>query len=197
MDFQGVEQQVHRLAVQYQAAREAVDREAIALDEAQGQERTTVAAQQIVQSIAQTIQQQVHQQIATVVTRCLTAVFDEPYEFSIQFVQKRGKTEAQLQFTRDGLVLDDPLNEVGGGVIDVAALALRLAVILLSRPPRRRLLVLDEPWKNIRGEQNRTRTRQMLQRLAEELGIQFIINTDIPAYRLGTVVEITDDHHDD
>jgi ABC-type uncharacterized transport system YnjBCD ATPase subunit len=93
-------------------------------------------------------------------------------------------------FIKDGVVLDDPLNEVGGGVIDVASLALRLSCILLMRPPMRRLLVLDEPFSNIRGESNKARTREMLQMLATEMGIQIVINTDIPAYRLGTVVEL-------
>jgi hypothetical protein len=147
-------------------------------------------AQTIAQTIAQTLQQRAHDRIASVVTRCLNAVFDDPYEFRIRFDRKRGKTEARLTFLRDGLELDDPLNEVGGGVIDVASLALRLACLLLSRPPLRRLIVLDEPFKNIRGEGNKARTREMILRLAEDLDIQFVINTDIPEYRLGTVVEV-------
>ena len=169
-------------------------------EETEGRERlrllrqTITEARTIVQSIAQTIQQRLHRQVARVTTRCLNAVFDAPYEFRIEFDRRRGKTEARLTFVRDGLRLDDPLNEVGGGVIDVAALALRLSAVLLSRPRRRRLLVLDEPLKNVRGVDNRERVRRMLLGLAEELGVQIFLNIDVDAYpefALGKVVEIT------
>ena len=151
-------------------------------------------AQTITQTIAQEIQQQVHTKISTIVSRCLSAVFvEEPYEFAIRFDCKRGKTDAKLVFLRDGMELDDPMYQVGGGVIDVAALALRLACILLARPRRRRLLVLDEPLKNVRGKQNRKNVRALLEALAEEMGIQIILNVDTdsyPEFVLGTVIEI-------
>lgn len=172
------------------AAMSQVESEQVALTKSTDQLEATQEAQRIVQHIAQFLQQQAHDRIASVVTRCLNAVFDDPYEFRIRFDQKRGKTEARLTFLRNGMELDDPLNEVGGGVVDVASLALRLSCILLSRPPLRRLVVLDEPWKNIRGKANKARTRDMIVRLSKELGIQFIINTDILEYRLGTVVEV-------
>jgi hypothetical protein len=117
-------------------------------------------------------------------------VFDDPYEFNIRFEKKRGKTEAVLEFTRDGEVYSDPLNEVGGGVVDVATLALRLACVMVSRPAMRRTFVLDEPWSNVRGRDNRKRTRQVLSVLAEEFGVQWILNTDIPDYCLGKIVEM-------
>jgi len=184
---------VQRLEHQHQLAKVQVQQETKAKEQAQAELDTTAEAQGIIQSIAQTIQQQAHRQIAEVVTRCLNAVFDDPYEFEIKFERKRGKTEAKLVFVRDGLELDDPLNEAGGGPIDVAALALRLACVLLAKPPRRRMLVLDEPFKNIRGRGNRHRVRLMLTRLAEELGVQFVACVDAdsyPEFALGKVVEL-------
>ena len=152
----------------------------------------TLEAQSITQVISQSLQEKAQNQIAGVVSRCLEAVFpNDPYEFEIRLEMKRGKTEAKLVFIHDRIELDDPLNEVGGGVIDVASLGLRLACILLLRPAPRRLLVLDEPFANIRGKENRLRTRQMLIALAEDMGLQIIINTDISNYRLGTVIELT------
>ena len=151
-------------------------------------------ANKILQAVARTVQQAAHGRLAGVVTRCLNAVFpDDPYGFRIRFDRKRGKTEARMVFVRDGLELDDPLNEVGGGVVDVASLALRLACVVMARPVRRRLVVLDEPFAHIRGGGNRRRTREMLERLADELGVQFILCTDIEEYRLGKVVEVGDD----
>lgn len=150
-------------------------------------------AQRIIQDVAQSVQQIAHNRIASVVTKCLGAIFEEPYEFRIDFDQKRGRTEATLVFIRGGLELTDPMNEVGGGVIDVAAFALRLACLVLERPQKRRLLVLDEPFSKIRGEHNRKRMRELVESLATEFGVQFIVCIDgdaYPEFVIGNVVEL-------
>lgn len=191
MDLRQVRKSVESIQAKYLLCQEMARREQQELDQLETGLEDVKQAQIIAQFISQTLQQQAHEQIANVVSRCLAAVFPEdPYEFKIRFDLKRGKTEATLVFLRDGIELDDPLNEVGGGVIDVAAFALRLSSILLMRPRMRRLLVLDEPFSNIRGEGNRNRTRDLLQRLSDELDVQIIINTDILSYRLGKVLEL-------
>ena len=155
---------------------------------------TAIAARAIVQEISKAVQQQVHSKISGIVNKCLSSVFDDPYEFRITFDTKRGRTGATMEFVRDGIVLDDPLNQVGGGVIDVASLALRLACILLTKPRRRKLLVLDEPLKNVRGRDNRKKVKAMLEALTNELGVQVIINVDLdsyPEFALGKIVELS------
>lgn len=145
-------------------------------------------AQKVVQLVAQTVQQKAHDRIAGVVSRCLEAVFDEPYEFKINFEQKRGRTEASLVFVREGLSVD-PLTASGGGVVDVAAFALRLSCLLLARPPLRRTVVLDEPFRFV-SEGYRPRVRQMLEQLSKELEVQFVVVTHDEAYKTGKVIEL-------
>lgn len=171
----------------------ARDREEAALADASERLEAVQEAQRAVQAIAQEVQRQVHRRVAAVVSRCLTAVFDDPYQFEIRFDQKRGKTEAKMVFSRDGLECDDPLNEIGGGCVDVAALALRLACLLMTCPRPRRFCCLDEPFKNVRGRQNKARTRELLVRLSEDLQLQVLISTDIPEYQLGRTVELGHD----
>lgn len=165
-------------------------RENVAIELARRWCEAVEESQRIVQGIAQAIQQRVHDQVASIVSRCLTAVFDDPYTFELRFDRKRGKTECQMVFTRDGKTLDDPLNEIGGGVVEVAAFGLRLACLLTSRPAPRRFLVLDEPFKSVRGQEYRDRVRQLLIGLSEELGVQILLNTDLEAFQLGKVVEL-------
>ena len=148
----------------------------------------TEEAQVVVQGVAQTIQQQAHARIAAVVSRCLETVFEEPYTFRIAFEQKRGKTEARLYFEREGMEID-PLTASGGGVVDVAAFALRLSCILLSKPPLRRLIVLDEPFKFVSADY-RARVRLMLETLAEELDLQVILVTHTTELETGTVIAL-------
>ena len=145
-------------------------------------------ARQILQTVSQVIQEEAHNRIAAVVSRCLETVFDDPYEFTINFEQKRGRTEAQLLFVKDEETLD-PLTQSGGGVVDVAAFALRLACLVLSRPPVRRLLIMDEPFRFL-SKDYRPAVRGLLNTLAKEMGVQFIIVTHDPEFQLGTVVEV-------
>jgi hypothetical protein len=149
-------------------------------------------AQGIAQAIAAGLQATAHAQVATIVTRCLAAIFDVPYTFSIRFEERRGRTEAVLEFIRYGVVVEDPLDSIGGGACDVAAFALRVAALLLARPARRRLLVMDEPFRFLKPpEYYGPRVCAMLEALAADFGVQFIIVQNVEAYRTGTIVRVT------
>ena len=79
----------------------------------------------------------------------------------------------------------DPLE--CGGVLDVACFALRVASLILTKPPRRRLLILDEPFhflslEGANGHKNLLRARELVHSLAEELGIQFIVVTHLKEF---------------
>jgi DNA repair exonuclease SbcCD ATPase subunit len=182
------------LAADLRSATKAVRTEQAELTACDDELANAEEAREIIQTVAQTMQQEIHGRVSMLVSRCLESVFDDPYEFEIRFERKRGRTEALLVFKRRGLVLTDPLREVGGGVIDVASFALRLASILLTRPAARRLLVLDEPFQRIRGVDNRKRVRDLLVSLADDFGFQIVLNIDIDAYpefALGKLVELS------
>lgn len=151
----------------------------------------TEQAQSILQDTAQTIQNHAHQKIAEIVSSCLEGVFDEPYKFHIKFERRRGKTEAVLLFERQ-TALVDPLTASGGGVVDIAGFALRLASVLLSRPQRRRLIVLDEPFKFVDRE-HREKIADLLASLAKRLQIQFVMVTHFPELRCGKIFSL--DNH--
>lgn len=159
-----------------------------ALNTVEEQVIATQEAQELTQQVAQQVQEQAHAQIAEVVSRSLEAIFDDAYEFRILFEKKRGKTEARLVFIRDGKEID-PMTASGGGVVDVAAFALRLSCLMLSRPPLRRLLILDEPFKFV-SEQYRDRIRILLETLAKEMNVQFLMVTHIDQLRAGKIVEL-------
>lgn len=148
---------------------------------------TALIAQQCLQKIAQAIQNQAHKQIAQVVSRCLSAVFEEPYELSIDFVQRRGRTEAEFVYVRDGQKINPMVTS--GGVLDVVALALRLTAIVLTLPPARRLLCLDEPFLGVSAT-NMPKMAALIGSLSKELGVQFIIASHSDALKIGKVVEL-------
>lgn len=145
-------------------------------------------AQEILQMLAKAVQQKAHERISEVVTSCLAAVFDDPYEFKIVFETKRGKTEAHLRFLRRELEVD-PLTASGGGMIDVAAFALRVSCLVLHRPKLSRLLVLDEPFRFV-SAQYQDNVRTMMEDLSAEMKIQIILVTHNPAYETGQIIHL-------
>jgi DNA repair exonuclease SbcCD ATPase subunit len=142
----------------------------------------------VAREVAQQVQEEAHAKISDIVSHALSAVFDQPYSFKIRFEQKRGRTEAVLVFDRDGVEID-PLTAAGGGVVDVASFALRLSALLLSRPQRRKLLVMDEPFKML-SQEYRPRLKALLETLAKDLGVQMVMVTHDPELRIGAVHEV-------
>jgi len=141
-------------------------------------------------TLAEDMQQRAHQYMTRVVAQCLTLVFEEPYEFRIHFETRASKTEASLAFVRNGLVLEDPKFEVGIGVIDIAAFGLRLAALMFSLPQRRRVIIMDEPFKHISVGRRGARVAAMLEVLAAEFNMQFIMITHMPELQTGTIIEV-------
>ena len=188
--IQQAKQKLNRLLIQYTAAKEAVVQERRALWQAKEHAAAVLEAQQLCQQVAEAVQVSAHKQIASVVTRCLQAIFqEEAYEFQIDFSRKRGKTEAKLAFTRMGQIFD-PISASGGGMVDVASFALRLACLVLTRPTRRRLLVLDEPFRFVNGKEYQDRVGSLLTALAKEMQVQFVIVSDDEWLKIGKVVEL-------
>jgi DNA repair exonuclease SbcCD ATPase subunit len=179
----------NKLTADRRHALRRVKEERIALEAAKVHVENATKAQAFVQEIAQGVQQQAHAKIAGVVSRCLSAVFgDDAPSFEIKFEQKRGKTEARLVFVKDGEEMD-PKGSSGGGCIDVASFALRLACLVLTKPSPRRLLLLDEPFRFV-SKDYLPNVAQLLRELAAEMGVQMVIVTHLDDLSVGKVVQI-------
>jgi hypothetical protein len=132
-------------------------------------------AQLIIQTVSQGTQNQITEYISDLVSSALDAVFDNPYKLQLTFVQRRGKTEADLKFLRDGHELD-PLEESGGGVINVASTALRVGLWSLTKSSRN-VLILDEPFHFLHSTEAHRKVSELLKSLSEELSLQIILVT--------------------
>ncbi len=151
--------------------------------------KSLAVALSVVQDTAEEVQNYVHQRVSELVTKCLRAVFDDLYEFRIDFVKKRNKTDAVCRFVKRGVVLS--AKDVGGGVLDVTSFALRLACLSLQSPRPRKLLIADEPFKYVSSRKMyRERVKVLLETLAEEMGFQFILVTHDVVLEIGKIVEI-------
>lgn len=188
MDLSEIKTRVNQLSVRLDVAKEAKHRLSRRYKQAKREVRDTAKAQEICQLVASTIQQRAHEKVAKVVSRCLEAVFDEPYTFRILFERKRGRTEARVLFERGGEMVD-PLTASGGGVVDIAAFALRLSCLILNKPPLRRVLVLDEPFRFV-SQAYQDRVASMVKQLSQEMEVQIIMVTHNPKYRMGKIIQL-------
>lgn len=180
---------VEKRAVEFKAAKIELDARLEELDDAEDRLAALTVVREATRTLAREVQSNVHKRVALLVTRCLQSVFlDDAYEFVITFVEKRGKTEAECKFVRGGLEVD-PLTASGGGVVDVAAFALRIVALTLAMPSPRKTLILDEPFRFV-SKDYRDSVRALVQALSEELGVQFIIVTHDPHLMIGKVIEL-------
>ena len=135
-------------------------------------------ARVLIREVGFKTQEQLQYHISDITSLALSAVFEDPYELKVAFVQRRDKMECDLTFTRAGVELD-PLNSSGYGAVDVASLALRVASWSMQRPRRRNTIILDEPLKYL-SEDMQVFAGKMIKELSDKLGIQFIIVTHEP-----------------
>lgn len=129
------------------------------------------------QDVCQKTQAQVQEHLADIVSISMNAIFNHPYELNAEFVQRRGKTECDLMFLRDGEKLD-PLASSGYGAVDVASFALRVALWFINGKQSAPVLILDEPFKHLKGLRENQRVLSMMRDIAKTFGLQIIMVSD-------------------
>ena len=146
-----------------------------AIKEGGRNQRRHEQAREVIREVGLETQRQIEYHISDITSLALEAVFNNPYELIVEFVQRRNKTECDLYFMRDGNRVD-PLNASGGGAVDVASFSLRVASWSMSRPRSHPVLLLDEPLRFLSAD-HQEKASVMIKEISERLGIQFIIVT--------------------
>lgn len=132
-------------------------------------------AREFFQYQADSVQKEVVDTVSNLISMALADIFPDPYACVIQTGIKRNATEANILFEKDGLLLE-PKDSVGGGPIDVASFAGRVAFVHLSGD--RRVIIGDEPFKFV-SRDLLDRCPEMLKTLTA-LGHQFILISHLP-----------------
>lgn len=124
--------------------------------DALGRARTDIEVWQQVQMLfakaSEFARTQLVQRVQETVTAALQAVFGDEISFRIEMKEINGKPAADwVVETAYGneLIAGDPQESNGGGVVDVVSLALRLALLELSRPALGGPILLDEVGKHV------------------------------------------------
>ena len=132
-------------------------------------------ARELIREAGLKTQEALSYHISEITTLALDAIFDDPYELGVEFVERRNKTECDLFFYRNNLRIK-PMLASGGGSIDVACFALRVASWSMQNPRSRNVIMLDEPLKYL-SKEYQEKGSMMLKEVSDKLGIQLIVIT--------------------
>lgn len=192
MTIDELEKQIKKIRSQKDETVSAICEAEKIIEEKEVEIEQILQLQSACQIVASSIQTIAHKKISAVVKKCLDAVFNGRYDFEILFDRKRGKTEASMIFKKNGNILSDPLRESGGGVMDVASFGLRLSALVLTKPKKRKVLFLDEPFKYV-SKKYRKNIGKLLKELSTGYGVQIKMITHIDELKTGTIYKIGED----
>lgn len=132
----------------------------------------------VVAEMARLTRERTKDVIEDLTTTAIRSVFsDRPFQFKIDFTYTAaGRMDCRL-YIAEGEEEFDPVEEMGGGMVDVISFALRVVMWHLQKPPTRNTIMLDEPFKFMGHGDLQERAGQLLRSISEKLGIQFIIIT--------------------
>lgn len=146
-------------------------------DEIEKQLSVLIKSQEFVQEIAKKVQSQLSSSIDSIVNLGLSSVFPD-YDFEMEYVSNRGKTEVQFNLKNKDTVID-PMFQCGGGLVDVLCFCLRIAVYSISNVNT--CIILDEPFRFI-SKNLRNNIAELLHVISEKLNIQIIEVTHITEF---------------
>lgn len=175
MDSKELRRKLDKLKGSRDTVESNISRTETELKEAQRNLKYHEQAREIIKKVGLKTQQQLQYHISDIASLALDGIFDDPYELKVSFEERRNKTECDLLFVRDGAELD-PISASGGGAVDVASFALRIASWSMEVPHYRNVIVLDEPFRFLSVDLQ-DKASQMIKQLSEKLKLQFIIIT--------------------
>ncbi len=153
----------------------------LAIDRKKEKESTLIKyekARDIIRLVGIKTQEQLSFHISDIASLALNAITTNAYELKLNFIQRRNKTECDLVFVKDGHEMN-PISASGGGAVDVASFALRIASWSMQYPKSRNTIILDEPMRYLSAEYQ-PNASNMIKQLSKKLGLQFIIVTHEP-----------------
>lgn len=130
--------------------------------------------QMIAQAVAKSAQDKLSTKINDIVTTGMATVFDDPYEFFLDIETKGSDIKATPYFIKDGERISPKVSS-GGGVQQVAAMSLRIALWTISKK-KTPIMILDEVFKDV-GQGDIGRACLLLKTISDKLGIQIIATT--------------------
>lgn len=112
-----------------------------------------------------------------IVTYALRYIYSSDYEFGLEFGRHGNLQSMDFNVkTPECQTPYDPLLSSGGGVLDIISLALRIALLELSKPKIEGFLILDESFKHLSSNYLEN-AEKFLEAINKKIGRQIILVT--------------------
>jgi DNA repair exonuclease SbcCD ATPase subunit len=132
---------------------------------------------ELLYEVAKTISNKMKDDFTGYMNRVISEAIDllfPGYAFSLTFVERRNRTEADIRIVSpEGIVLD-PFTALGGGLVDITTFALRIICWSLSQ--KAPLFVLDEPFRFI-SRDLQPLAKDLLRTIATDWNVQLVMVT--------------------
>jgi DNA repair exonuclease SbcCD ATPase subunit len=133
---------------------------------------------ELLRNLSVEMKENLKEMIEGLTTKALRSIWqEEDVSFILEFEEKRGQIETDFIIEYEGMEVRDILNTCGGGMADVVSFMLRVVVHQFYSPSLPDVLILDEPFKHVRGEQYINRLGEFIQEISDELDFQMIITS--------------------
>lgn len=130
-------------------------------------------ARTVFTSVLEKIQEETKARIEGLVTLAIQSVFEsEDIFFKIKFEQKNNRVYAVPLIVENDQEYE-PEEDMGGGIIDVISVALRIILWHMETPRKRNILILDEPFR-FTGKLV-PKAGEMLKYIAKNLNLQVVM----------------------
>lgn len=138
--------------------------------------RDLAAALDVMNAVSILCQDQFKIVVGGIVTDAIKFVYGDEYSFEMDSEIKRNQPEIHFFVVIGGQRYSIRNDDIGGGVVDVIAFALRVTLWALQDQQTDNVLILDEPLKNVDSERL-VLVGEMIKKLSRDLNLQFIMVT--------------------
>ena len=111
---------------------------------------------EILRITGEILREGIKKRVENLVTSAIRSVFGrEDYRFELEMELKRGQMTATPMLINEfrGTEIRQPvMDSHGGGLVNVISFVLQAVVLALTRPKLRKMIFLDETFKNVRDE---------------------------------------------
>lgn len=129
--------------------------------------------------------------IEKLVSEALEFIFEKPYKFKMKPEVLRGNVTYRFSLEIDGREDEDLMDSQGGGIVAVISIIMRIITILITEPPLKRVLFLDESLGMLSAEYIDNASK-FIKQLGTKLGFKIILVTHQEAFKqhADTVYEV-------
>jgi DNA repair exonuclease SbcCD ATPase subunit len=125
--------------------------------------------------VSKQIQIETKSRIEKLITLALRSVFEREFTFKMKLEHKANKIYAIPTIIEGGEEFNNLKEDLGGSMVDIVSLAMKIVLWSMESPQRRNLFIVDEPFR-FTGRLVK-KAGYMLKYLSKELNFQVIIVT--------------------